>query len=225
MYIWQYCRYIYDVSWTPKDINVFEMLYIYCLYNFPYGLNVRPLLHPNHTLFRNSEKTIMPKACPQRLYHNCFIKVCRCFSFFFVFVLNRELFPEQKTKTCRVFRPPLNVIQPTGAGAEPQAIFFGLGSDGTVGANKAAAAIIGERTEFYSQVPTRGKSRKRSTFEWKRVLNTFEDLSWCCCLWFCCFFEISEKSRVWKCGMIRFLGGLDVVVDTQILILFTAYYF
>lgn len=34
-----------------------------------------------------------------------------------------------------------------------QAIFFGLGSDGTVGANKAAAAIIGERTEFYSQVP------------------------------------------------------------------------
>lgn len=32
-----------------------------------------------------------------------------------------------------------------------QAIFFGLGSDGTVGANKAAAAIIGERTEFYSQ--------------------------------------------------------------------------
>ena len=34
-----------------------------------------------------------------------------------------------------------------------QAIFFGLGSDGTVGANKAAAAIIGERTEFYSQAP------------------------------------------------------------------------
>merc|ERR1719189_2543804 len=32
-----------------------------------------------------------------------------------------------------------------------QAVFFGLGSDGTVGANKAAAAIIGERTEFYSQ--------------------------------------------------------------------------
>eukprot|EP00933_Yihiella_yeosuensis_P019667 TRINITY_DN15891_c2_g1_i1.p1 TRINITY_DN15891_c2_g1~~TRINITY_DN15891_c2_g1_i1.p1 ORF type:complete len:1850 (-),score=463.66 TRINITY_DN15891_c2_g1_i1:474-6023(-) len=32
-----------------------------------------------------------------------------------------------------------------------QALFFGLGSDGTVGANKAAAAIIGERTEFYSQ--------------------------------------------------------------------------
>ena len=32
-----------------------------------------------------------------------------------------------------------------------EAVFFGLGSDGTVGANKAAAAIIGERTEFYSQ--------------------------------------------------------------------------
>jgi len=32
-----------------------------------------------------------------------------------------------------------------------QALFFGLGSDGTVGANKAATAIIGERTEFYSQ--------------------------------------------------------------------------
>lgn len=32
-----------------------------------------------------------------------------------------------------------------------QALFFGLGSDGTVGANKAAAAIIGERTEFYAQ--------------------------------------------------------------------------
>merc|ERR1719450_1375395 len=32
-----------------------------------------------------------------------------------------------------------------------QALFFGLGSDGTVGANKAASSIIGERTEFYSQ--------------------------------------------------------------------------
>eukprot|EP00929_Paragymnodinium_shiwhaense_P014329 TRINITY_DN12222_c0_g2_i1.p1 TRINITY_DN12222_c0_g2~~TRINITY_DN12222_c0_g2_i1.p1 ORF type:complete len:1858 (+),score=528.37 TRINITY_DN12222_c0_g2_i1:77-5650(+) len=32
-----------------------------------------------------------------------------------------------------------------------QALFFGLGSDGTVGANKAASAIIGERTEFYAQ--------------------------------------------------------------------------
>ena len=35
--------------------------------------------------------------------------------------------------------------------ATVQAIFFGLGSDGTVGANKAAAAIIGERTEFYNE--------------------------------------------------------------------------
>lgn len=32
-----------------------------------------------------------------------------------------------------------------------QAVFFGLGSDGTVGANKAASAIIGERTEFFAQ--------------------------------------------------------------------------
>ena len=32
-----------------------------------------------------------------------------------------------------------------------QALFFGLGSDGTVGANKAAAAIIGERTPMFSQ--------------------------------------------------------------------------
>jgi len=32
-----------------------------------------------------------------------------------------------------------------------QCLFFGLGSDGTVGANKQATAIIGERTEFHSQ--------------------------------------------------------------------------
>ena len=152
------------------------MLYMYCLYNFPYGLNDRPLLHPNQTLFRNSKKPLCQKLAPKG-YITTVSSRFAVFFVFFVFVLNRELFPEQKTKTCRVFRPPLNVIQPTGAGAEPQAIFFGLGSDGTVGANKAAAAIIGERTEFYSQVPTRGKSRKRSTFEWKRVLNTFEDLS------------------------------------------------
>jgi len=43
--------------------------------------------------------------------------------------------------------PPVNCIDE----GVTQAIFFGLGSDGTVGANKAAAAIIGERTEFYSQ--------------------------------------------------------------------------
>merc|ERR1719443_1145543 len=43
--------------------------------------------------------------------------------------------------------PPINTI-PSGT---TQALFFGLGSDGTVGANKAATSIIGERTEFYSQ--------------------------------------------------------------------------
>jgi len=43
--------------------------------------------------------------------------------------------------------PPINTI-PEGT---TQALFFGLGSDGTVGANKQAAAIIGERTEFYAQ--------------------------------------------------------------------------
>mmetsp|Transcript_167645 Transcript_167645/g.296840 ORF Transcript_167645/g.296840 Transcript_167645/m.296840 type:complete len:1850 (+) Transcript_167645:144-5693(+) len=43
--------------------------------------------------------------------------------------------------------PAINCI-PEGT---TQALFFGLGSDGTVGANKAAAAIIGERTEFFSQ--------------------------------------------------------------------------
>lgn len=41
----------------------------------------------------------------------------------------------------------INTISPQTT----QALFFGLGSDGTVGANKAATAIIGERTEFYSQ--------------------------------------------------------------------------
>lgn len=43
--------------------------------------------------------------------------------------------------------PPINCIDE----GTTQALFFGLGSDGTVGANKAAAAIIGERTEFFSQ--------------------------------------------------------------------------
>jgi len=51
------------------------------------------------------------------------------------------------THTSLPIGPPLNCIEPDVT----QAIFFGLGSDGTVGANKAAAAIIGERTEFYSQ--------------------------------------------------------------------------
>ncbi len=34
---------------------------------------------------------------------------------------------------------------------EVQAVFFGLGSDGTVGANKASVKIIGEGTELYAQ--------------------------------------------------------------------------
>ncbi len=34
---------------------------------------------------------------------------------------------------------------------EVQAVFFGLGSDGTVGANKASVKIIGESTELYAQ--------------------------------------------------------------------------
>ncbi len=42
------------------------------------------------------------------------------------------------------FRPP----RPAG---EVQAVFFGLGSDGTVGANKASVKIIGEGTDLYAQ--------------------------------------------------------------------------
>ena len=42
------------------------------------------------------------------------------------------------------FRPP----RPAG---EVQALFFGLGSDGTVGANKASVKIIGEGTDLYAQ--------------------------------------------------------------------------
>jgi pyruvate-ferredoxin/flavodoxin oxidoreductase len=37
------------------------------------------------------------------------------------------------------------------AKGEVQALFFGLGSDGTVGANKASVKIIGEGTELYAQ--------------------------------------------------------------------------
>lgn len=51
------------------------------------------------------------------------------------------------TNTSLPLGPTINTQDPEVT----QAIFFGLGSDGTVGANKAAAAIIGERTEFYSQ--------------------------------------------------------------------------
>src|SRR4029453_10761005 len=38
--------------------------------------------------------------------------------------------------------------RPTG---EIQAVFFGLGSDGTVGANKASVKIIGESTDLFAQ--------------------------------------------------------------------------
>ncbi len=34
---------------------------------------------------------------------------------------------------------------------EVQAVFFGLGSDGTVGANKASVKIIGESTDLFAQ--------------------------------------------------------------------------
>ena len=40
--------------------------------------------------------------------------------------------------------------RPRPAG-EVQAVFFGLGSDGTVGANKASVKIIGESTDLYAQ--------------------------------------------------------------------------
>ena len=40
------------------------------------------------------------------------------------------------------------VPRPAG---EVQAIFFGLGSDGTVGANKASVKIIGESTDLFAQ--------------------------------------------------------------------------
>jgi pyruvate-ferredoxin/flavodoxin oxidoreductase len=41
-------------------------------------------------------------------------------------------------------------VRPRPAG-QVQAMFFGLGSDGTVGANKASVKIIGEGTDLYSQ--------------------------------------------------------------------------
>ncbi len=41
-------------------------------------------------------------------------------------------------------------VRPQPAG-QVQAMFFGLGSDGTVGANKASVKIIGEETDLYSQ--------------------------------------------------------------------------
>lgn len=50
--------------------------------------------------------------------------------------------------------------------AEVRAVFYGLGSDGTVGANKAAIKIIGEGTDLYAKGIsfTTPKSRARSRF-------------------------------------------------------------
>ncbi len=45
-------------------------------------------------------------------------------------------------------RPAFRMPRPAG---EVQAVFFGLGSDGTVGANKASVKIIGEDTDLYAQ--------------------------------------------------------------------------
>jgi pyruvate-ferredoxin/flavodoxin oxidoreductase len=42
-------------------------------------------------------------------------------------------------------------FQPPRSAGEVQAVFFGLGSDGTVGANKASVKIIGESTELFAQ--------------------------------------------------------------------------
>ncbi len=44
--------------------------------------------------------------------------------------------------------PAFRVPRPSG---EVQAVFFGLGSDGTVGANKASVKIIGESTDLFAQ--------------------------------------------------------------------------
>ena len=44
--------------------------------------------------------------------------------------------------------PAFRAPRPAG---EVQAVFFGLGSDGTVGANKASVKIIGESTDLYAQ--------------------------------------------------------------------------
>jgi pyruvate-ferredoxin/flavodoxin oxidoreductase len=42
-------------------------------------------------------------------------------------------------------------FRPARPAGEVQAVFFGLGSDGTVGANKASIKIIGESTDLYAQ--------------------------------------------------------------------------
>jgi pyruvate-ferredoxin/flavodoxin oxidoreductase len=42
-------------------------------------------------------------------------------------------------------------VRPPRPAGEVQAVFFGLGSDGTVGANKASVKIIGESTDLFAQ--------------------------------------------------------------------------
>ena len=44
-----------------------------------------------------------------------------------------------------------NAFSPARPAGEVQAVFFGLGSDGTVGANKASIKIIGESTDLFAQ--------------------------------------------------------------------------
>ena len=51
------------------------------------------------------------------------------------------------THTSLEYDDSLDVIDPSTV----QAIFYGLGSDGTVGANKNSIKIIGEETDFYAQ--------------------------------------------------------------------------
>jgi pyruvate-ferredoxin/flavodoxin oxidoreductase len=53
-------------------------------------------------------------------------------------------------------------VQPRPAG-EVQAMFFGLGSDGTVGANKASVKIIGEETSLFAQGHFLYDSKKSGT--------------------------------------------------------------
>ena len=52
-----------------------------------------------------------------------------------------------RTSACRS-TPSSGTPRPAG---EVQALFFGLGSDGTVGANKASVKIIGEGTDLFAQ--------------------------------------------------------------------------
>lgn len=91
--------------------------------------------------------------------------------------------------------------------ARPQAIFFGLGSDGTVGANKAAAAIIGERTEFYSQAPG-----------WKNgVCRAFQEIfvGWTMVV-FWCFFGGTSLVQWWvHVNVCEWISGQKVWITKQ----------